>query len=237
MKFCSITPLKNSNLMYENDYVMLLAHLSKKSADYVDLARKNKNYKIMDNSIIELGSAFSMEDLIKEALKCDVNEIILPDVFEDGAGTVKVVKESIKWLYDHNLIGRFKLMAVCHGKGPKELYDTYMALNSIPEVDVIGVPKVLSTWMPSRVRGAEFMALNTNKEVHLLGCWFTLKELTELSRDCRIRSMDTCMPALLSIYKMGLFEDRAGRKIDLETDEVNIDEYNKLMEKINLILK
>ena len=36
----------------------------------------------MDNSIIELGSAFSFEDLMKCALECKVDEIILPDVFK-----------------------------------------------------------------------------------------------------------------------------------------------------------
>ena len=237
MKFCSITPLKNTDLMYENEYVMLLAHLSKKSDYYADFARKNNNYKIMDNSIIELGEAFSMQDLVNEAIKCNVDEIILPDVFEDGEKTVKVVKESIEWLRDNNLLGKFKLMAVCHGKGPKELDDTFTALNNIPEIDVIGVPKVLTTWITSRVKSAEHMTTQTNKEVHLLGCWDSLKELKEITDGCKIRSIDTCMPALLSIYDMNTFDDRNGKKIDLETAEVDINKYRKIMNEINNTLK
>lgn len=236
MKFCSITPLKNTDLMYENDYVMLLAHLSKKSDYYSCFARKKRNYKIMDNSIIELGEAFSMQDLVDEAIKCDVDEIILPDVFQDGPKTVVLVKKSIQWLYDHNLIGKFKLMAVCHGKNLDELFYTFKELNNIPEINTIGIPKVLTTWINSRVFFAEIVTYLTNKDIHLLGCWSSLKELKELSANSRIRSVDTCLPALLSIYNMKTFDDRWGRVIDLEKTEVNIDNYRKIMADVNKLI-
>ena len=237
MKFCSITPLKNTDLMYENEYVMLLAHLSKIDQTYVEFAQHSKRYKIMDNSIIELGAAFSMEDLINEAIKCKVDEIILPDVFQNGPETIKVVKESIKWLYDHNLIGRFKLMAVCHGNNIQEVINTFRKLNEMPDINVIGFPKVLTTWLSSRVHLAEVLAAFTTKQIHLLGCWENLKEIKQLSPYTPIRSMDTCMPALVSIYDMKTFENRNGRKIDLEKDEVDIEKYRKVMKNINHILK
>lgn len=232
MKFCSITPLKNLDLMYENECVMLLAHLSSKSSLYRDYSRNNTNYKIMDNSIIELGEAFSMEQLINEAIECDVDEIILPDVFEDGSATLMAVKNSIDWLKQHNLIGRFKLMAVCHGKGPMEFTYTFDRLNEMSEIDVIGVPKVATTWMTSRVGSAETLCELTKKQIHLLGCWDSLSELKELSQNTSIRSMDTCMPALLSIYNMNTFDKRNGLKIDLENDEVNIERYRRIMEDV-----
>lgn len=234
MKFCSITPLKNAELMYEKEYVMLLAHLSKKSDYYADLARKNKNYKIMDNSIIELGSAFSMEELVKEALRCKVDEIILPDVFKDGPATIEAVRHSIRWLKEHRMLGYFKLMAVCHGKDKQEFFKTFKTLNSMDEVDVIGVPKVTSTIVKSRVELAEHIALLTRKEVHLLGCWYTLRELKELSSNTPIRSIDTCMPALLSIYNMETYDDRNDKRIDLEEDEVNLENYRRIMKEINI---
>lgn len=234
MKFCSITPLNNCDLMYENDYVMLLAHLSKNSEKYASYARNNNNYKIMDNSIIELGSAFNMQDLINEAIKCDVDEIILPDEFTEGEETVKRVKESIKWLKENNYLGKFKLMAVCHGKNMDEFFNCFCRLNDIPEIDVIGIPKVVSQWMLSRVKMAECFATLTNKQIHLLGCYYSLNEIKELSKDTKIRSMDTCMPALLSIYNMDTFDNRNGKKIDLETATVNLNNYKKIMHDINL---
>jgi len=236
MKFCSITPLKDVDLMYENEYVMLLAHLSKIDERYVTFAQNSKRYKIMDNSIIELGSAFSMEDLINEAVKCKVDEIILPDVFQDGPKTIEAVNNSIQWLKDHGLIGHFKLMAVCHGNDIIELIDTFKKLIKIPEVDVIGIPKVITTWTKNRVEWADYMAHFTDKEIHLLGCWENLNEIKQIKPETKIRSMDTCMPALISIYNMRTFDNRKGRKIDLEKDEVNIEKYRKVMKNINRIL-
>lgn len=237
MKFCSITPLKNADLMYENDCIMLLAHLSKIDRNYRDLARNSNRYKIMDNSIIELGEAFSLRDLINEAEECRVNEIILPDAFKDGCATVKLVEQSIEWMRDNGYLGKFKLMAVCHGKDAKEFVDTLESLIKIPEIDVIGIPKIASTWMVSRVKWAECVAGvvdHINKEVHLLGCWSSLKELKEISENSKIRSMDTCLPALLSIYDMNTFDDRNGKTIDLENAEVNLEKYRKIMTDINL---
>lgn len=237
MKFCSITPLKNARLMYENEYVMLLAHLSANSAKYAQYARNNNNYKIMDNSIIELGEAFDMDTLINEAIKCNVDEIILPDIFNDGDATLKKVNESIEWLKEHNYIGKFKLMAVCHAKNLEEFHETFNKLNKIKEIDVIGIPKVCSRWMGSRVKEAECLSLHTKKDIHLLGCWNSLNELKDLSSNSKVRSMDTCLPALLTIYNMNTFDDRNGLTIDLEKDEIqNINKYKEIMKEINNII-
>lgn len=236
MEFCSITPVKNLELMYERPYVMLLAHLSQRNPLYRDYARNSHNYKIMDNSIIELGSAFSMEALVREAIACDVDEIILPDVFRNGEATVASVRESIDWLREHDLLGRFKLMAVCHGKGSVELHHTFRQLIDMPEIDVIGIPKALSTWVTSRVSGAEYMATQTDKAIHLLGCLKSLSEIRELSPDSPIRSMDTCLPALLSIYGMDTWDDRKGKTIDLETASMNVEKYRDIINDIDKAL-
>lgn len=231
MKICSITPIKNAHLMYENEYVMLLAHLSENSANYALYARNNNNYKIMDNSIIELGEAFDMDTLINEAIKCNVNEIILPDVFNDGDATLKKVNESIAWLKEHNYIGKFKLMAVCHAKEMSELLNNYKTLSSIPEIDVIGFPKVLSKWLGNKrafVVNEIVNSIPKTKEIHLLGCWNSLIEFKNIKLD-NIRSADTCLPALLTINNMNAWDDREGKTIDLENDYVrNEDEYHKI---------
>lgn len=230
MKFISIVPITMQNELFNQYTVMLLAHLSKKYPDYVKQAREYDGYKIMDNSIIEVGEAFTMEGLIEEAIKCDVQEIILPDVFNDGPATVQKVKESIKWLKKNNYLGKFKLMAVCHGRDEEELDNTFKSLNNIPEIDVIGFPKILSTWMGFRVNIAGFYATQTDKEIHLLGCWDSLEEYKDQDLGL-IRSTDTCMPALLAKYKMDVWDYRKGKKIDLENDEINIDQYRKILKE------
>ena len=228
MRFISILPIKNMDELFNQYTVMLLAHLSQKYPEYAKRAAEYDGYKIMDNSIIEIGEAFTMEDLMKEADKCKVQEIILPDVFNDGEATVEKVKESIQWLHEHDYIGKYKLMAVCHGKNMKELLKSFNILNNIPEIDVIGLPKVLYLWMGYRIDFARQIAKNTDKEIHLLGCWETLREY--MDRDLSfIRSTDTCLPALLTKYGLTPRSKRGYRKLDLENDEVDITQYRKLM--------
>lgn len=231
MKFCSILPIKNMDLMFEQpDMVMLLAHLSAKYPEYAKKAKEYKGYKILDNSIIELGEAFTMESLMAEAERVGADEIILPDVFRDGEATVKKAEGAIQWLKDHDLIGKYKIMAVAHGKNASDFDKAIEAFKNMREIDVIGIPKVLTASGVDRVDLAGYARNKTGKEVHLLGCWSTLGEY--LRRDLsNIRSTDTCMPALIAYYGMGPYAYRYDRKIDLEEDEVDPDKYREVMRR------
>lgn len=230
MKFCSILPLKNIDVMFGQSTVMLLAHLSQNHPEYSQMAADYSGYKIMDNSIVELGSAFSMEQLIKEADKCKADEIILPDVFDNGPETIESTKRSVQWLKDHNLIGKYKLMAVCHGKTLDEFKNTFYWLKLIPEIDVIGLPKILTYHGMDRLELARYVRLYSDKEIHLLGCWSGLDEYKGDTSE--VRSTDTCLPALLSIYGLDTWYQRHRETIDLENDGINKKRYNKIMREL-----
>lgn len=241
MKFCSIVPVKYNELMYGNEIVMLLAHLSKNNPAYVANAIKHDKdcYKIMDNSIVELGKSFNMEELIKQAQSCLVDEIVLPDVYRNGEETVQKVIESINWLRKNKYLGDFKLMAVCHGKDIHEFIKTFKTLNSMPEIDVIGIPRIVCEWAGSRGTIADIFT-QTNKEIHLLGCYDSLRELSTFKAEHleRIRSIDTSLPALLSIETNNAYESRKSRKIDLLNDNIDYNNYvtilNTLKEDFNI---
>lgn len=228
MRFCSILPIKNQDMMFAQDWVMLLAHLSANHPKYAEAAAHHRGYKIMDNSIIELGSAFSMEQLVTEACRCGVNEIILPDVFRNGPETVQKAQESIEWLKQNGHLGEFKLMAVAHGTTLEEVERTIMSFKNMPLIDVIGIPKALSGCGLDRVKIAEYARNMTGKEIHLLGCGVSLTEYRgkDLSH---IRSTDTCLPALLAKYNLSAWDFRpiAGT-LDLEREEVDPDRYYKI---------
>lgn len=234
MKICNIVPLKYSYLMYQQDYVMLLCHLSKENVKYAEEANFSQNYKIMDNSIIELGEAFNLDDLIIEARKCKANEIILPDVFQNGESTLSLVKDSINYLKDNNILGEFKLQAVCHGKTIDEFKSSFKALNMIKEIDVIGIPKVLTKTFGNRCSLYDIFK-NTNKEIHLLGCWDSFDELNILPKEAfsKIRSLDTCLIALLSQNGDDVFNTKRPQKtIDFNKTRVNISNYYKMNEQL-----
>lgn len=234
MKICNIVPLKYSYLMYQQDYVMLLCHLAKENIKYAEEACDSKNYKIMDNSIIELGEAFTLEDLIKEARKCKVDEIILPDVFQDGKATLSLVKDSINYLKDNDILGEFKLQAVCHGRTIEEFKKSFEELNKIKEIDVIGIPKVLTKTFGNRCELYDVFK-NTNKEIHLLGCWDSFNELKVLPKEAfsKIRSLDTCLISLLSQNGNDAFNTkRPSKTIDFNKTRVNISNYYKMNEQL-----
>ena len=240
MKFCSITPVGNAELMYEEDVVMLLAHLAEKNDEYVCNAFHSKKYKIIDNSIIEMGRSFSMKRLVAQAVRCRADEIILPDEFENGSLTIEKTIKSIRWLKRKGLIGKFKLMAVCHGRTLEEFKACFKLLNLITEIDVIGIPKITQKWCGNRGELAGVF-LDSQKEIHFLGCYDSLEELLLLRSNPRafskVRSIDTCLPSLLAMEGKGCWESREGKKIDLEKDLMSKEELHRYRQIIFSVKK
>lgn len=237
MQLVSIVPIKNIDLMYEDTkIVMLLAHLSKKYPDYVAAAVAHPDvYKIMDNSLIEMGGkAFKIQDLIDEAIKCQADEIILPDVFMNGCATIASVYESIQWLKDNGYLGKFKLMAVAHGQSAEEFVNCFMTLEKIKEVTTIGIPKVYS----NRYEMQEMFTVSA-KTIHLLGCGKNLDEVKKYKNLCDIRSMDTCIPALNSDTTSDAWKDRPKKyTVDLEHGSVdNVENYRTIVKTVKEYLK
>ena len=237
MDICSICPVNKSYLMYQgSNRVMLLTHLVEKYPSYVMEALKHPHiYKILDNSLIELGGALSMERLVDAANAIQANEIILPDVFKDGEATYNSTVNAINWLKEHNLLGKYRLMAVCHGTTRTEFKECFDKLNNLPEIDVIGIPKVMSSmpWIRDRNRrDLKDIFMDSSKEIHFLGSWYNLGELLDLGEDVwnRVRSADTCLPSLDVIQGLGFNDDRNGT-IDLEKDyeELTDEKYDKFM--------
>lgn len=246
MKICNIMPLSYSYLMYSGDMVMLLAHLASSHEDYKKEARSSSLYKIIDNSIIELGEAFALSDLIKEARNVKANEIILPDAFQDGKETLKLVKKSIAYLKEHKMLGEFKIQAVAHGKTVDKFIDSFIELNNMKEVDVIGIPKVLTKDLGSRVEAMKEVlkrGIKINKEIHFLGCWESFNELKEMDKNMfnLIRSMDSCLLALLSMrYKKGdsLFDiKRPTKTLNLVRDKINVNNFYALKSELDNYIK
>lgn len=229
MKLASIVPMKNVAHTFDGDYAMLLAHLK----DYYP-KRSNKNcYTIMDNSLIELGGAVDVETVYNAAKQCEVDEFILPDVFQDGEATVKEVKKSIRWLRDNDHLKEFRLMAVCQGKSLKEFVECFCKLYMMPEIHSIGIPKAASVLLPEGRPGLEFLWEGSTKAIHLLGCHKNLAELIMYKRPAIIRSCDTCIPALLSTKDIKCaWLDRPEKTIDLINDEISWNSYNEIMNQL-----
>lgn len=238
MDLCSITPVKQAKWMFEQPRVMLLTHLVEKYPEYAKLARESNSYKILDNSIVELGSAVSIERIFKAAELVNAQEVILRDGYPKAEPTRQCIKEDLEWIEKNGLLGKFKIQAVCHGQNLEEFKETFNFINNDPRVDVIGIPKVLSLWAGERWKLFDIFK-NTTKEIHFLGSWYSLREIFTMPKEVydRVRSCDTCLPSLYVIQNKSVWEDRDGT-IDLEADypQLTKEKYDGVMDKIEKII-
>lgn len=219
MKVASIVPIANIDRTCDGDYAMMLTHL----ANYYPKVegRRQQCYRIMDNSLIELGNAASVERTFEAATVCEANEIVLPDVFCNCDETLREVEHSLDWLYSKREEKTFRLMAVCQGKNEFELARCYEKLQSYGELYCIGIPKVADKLHPLGRPGFEALWEYSKKQIHLLGCWFSLTELKQYEHPELIRSCDTCIPAILARDMIeNVWTPRPKRTIDFFKDDI-----------------
>lgn len=227
MKLINIFPVGNMCLEYGQDMHMFLTHLVENYSMYADNAARVPGYKILDNSLIECDGAMSMETVLHAAEMIHADEIILPDVFQQGPETLQAVRDALAYLgklyLDRNW--PYKLMAVAQGRDEKEWYECYKTLLGMPEIDVIGIPKVLAKMHP---KGRPYFVNNlcnlgvADKEHHLLGLWYSLSELNEYDNLDRIRSCDTVLVGYFAKNNMNLLSVRPdGFTVDLEKDVID----------------
>lgn len=236
MKVAIITPVPLlSKYGTSSNYHMALTHLVLDSichkeengyyGHFYRLRHHFGDYIILDNSIIELGSALDINQVLIAAKEIGADEIILPDVFQDGEATIKTVKEALKVLPDEC---PYKLMAVPQGKTLDEWLDCYFQLMEMTEprkIDVIGIPKVTSSFITG---GRAWLCnyLDQNKwydpkvEYHLLGIWDNPIEILYESRFKWIRGVDSCIPILCGQHGIEFHEQR-GLLVPRPSDPMN----------------
>lgn len=232
MKIINIFPLGNIGMHYTQDMHMFLTHLVEKYPFYAKMAREVKGYKILDNSLIELGGAVNLQRVLAAAEKIGADEIILPDVFQDGPATIEAVTEAIKELltiYPNGNIP-YKLMAVAQGKDEKEWYECYKFLLSNPYVNVVGIPKVLAKTHPKgRPYFVNELCNLKYKPHHLLGVWYSMTELEEYKCYHDIRSCDTVLLGYMAKHGLQLHGVRPdGFTVDLENDVIDYSNMQSL---------
>lgn len=230
MKLINIFPLGNLGMHYQQDMHMFLTHLVEKYPFYAKFARDVKGYKILDNSLIELGGAVNLQRVLDAAAHIDADEIILPDVFQNGPETIKAVEASIKELLGIYPDGKFpyRLMAVAQGKDEKEWYECYNFLLKNNFIDVIGIPKVLAKAHPQgRPHFVNELCDLQAKPHHLLGLWYSMTEFNEYRNIDDIRSCDTVLSGYLAKHGLAQTGTRPdGHTVDLEMDVIDYTNFN-----------
>ena len=153
MKLINIFPLNNMVMEYSQYTHMFLTHMVEKYPLYEKIARECSGYKILDNSLIELGGSVDISRVIDVAERIGANEIILPDVFRSSHETLKTVESALKVIKEKYSEKRFTLMAVAQGDSVESWNECYKELLLNPEIDVIGVPKVYNPILNEKLYG------------------------------------------------------------------------------------
>lgn len=238
IKLASITPVKDHELSLDRPIAMFLTHLVLSDKAYAESARNYTGFKILDNSLIEMGAAMTLDKVLEAAGIIDADEIVLPDVFKKRKENLELIKSSLEelkaWYEKHPTAKRFRLMAVAQGESLPEFFANVYELNLIPEIDTIGIPKAM--WG----RGEwDELYRGVDKDIHFLGCPDSLDELRRMSDYVanRVRSIDTCIPALLSQTTDHTWATRPIKTIDLITDRVNVKHYNNIIKEVDEYLE
>jgi len=172
---------RSTDTLVLGNYLLLLAHdvlIHPERYENLIIAVRD-HYKggedtfiIMDNSVVELGNALNVEDVIEAACVVEANCIMTPDILGDSHGTQVLVELQKELLLECN----FPLMRVPQGKNNAELVECVDWLrHHLPrgkyEWEYWGIPRWISNELDSRIPIVQY--INTASEgarIHLLGC-------------------------------------------------------------------
>lgn len=188
------------------DYHLLLAHHTvAHKARFSDLFKAIADTGhpctvIMDNSIVELGDAVGPEMVAEAVAQVRHGDIlvhpVLPDVMGDGEATRQAIHDS----YDEwtDTVGGDGFMAVCQGSEIHDYFDTLEMVTNrtlYPHIDVIGIPRVLTKIVGSRVKAAlaarRFVG---SHKVHFLGFSDNITDDIDAVKIIRGSGIDSAVP-------------------------------------------
>ena len=157
-------------------------------------------YTILDNGAFE-GTMTSIPDLFDIAWRFGINEIVIPDVMRDMAGTIDQLKkfESASKEYRIRDRGKTNFMAVVQGRSVQECFNCVSEISKFPFVTAIGVPKHLCATVGRTTRMQVLRYIDEKwdnaYQVHFLGGVSQYPtEVNSAKRYECFRGMDTSMP-------------------------------------------
>lgn len=187
-KFAPVAPIQILEGLWAHspdtfgDYHLLLAHHTvAHEKRFNDLFREisKSGYQatvIMDNSIVELGDAVDLDMICRAVDTVQFEGIdvipVLPDVMGQGEETRQAVKEAYP-IWEKEMPCDSGFMVVCQGNDFQDYLTSlhmFADLAEFPMIEVLGVPRVLTKDIGSRIRPALSAAKYTETHrIHFLG--------------------------------------------------------------------
>jgi len=217
-------------------YHLLLAHdVLARPEDYQRVYGKVRerfpeSFIILDNSIVELGSAMKMKDLIEAAVAVQPDCIVVPDVMGDGAETRVMsrafVREYVRYM-ESRTDSPWPLMGVLQGVYAEDCMETCALFYTLPLVEFISVPRIVTEKQGSRmsvlIELAKRETYNLFEGVHLLGFSDDVLDDVACTRVPFVQGIDSAVPVraglkgvpmVLALTRPGQFKAEVGPRGD-----------------------
>jgi hypothetical protein len=185
------------------DYHLILAHDVLANPEgykrVYDRVRERfpESFIILDNSIVELGTAMEMEALLEANRIVQPDCIVIPDAMGDGEETRRLAKKFCDdyYRYTNAMIKPTPLMGVLQGGDVQDCLATYSTYTSLISVQHISVPRIIAQKQGSRVpllvRLSNMWAF---RSVHMLGFSDDLLDDISCARMPIVRGIDSAVP-------------------------------------------
>lgn len=226
MELIHILPRKNLSRDLVQRYELYLAdEILKHPEDYCSCSRGTPSYKILDNSLNELGVSVNLEAMDRAAKVIWPDEFVIPDDV-DPIKSRALMEQTLETIDEYPHLKELRRMAVVHADSFSEYIRELIRLGRDPRVDVVGIPKVVAETMSTEedsLNGrvtllACAVGLGFGKTVHFLG-WAGFKEFSDYTDfvNYYVRSMDSRL--MLESRELWVREDLLSH-VDLENGEI-----------------
>lgn len=210
-KYSPIAPLPILRQLHEHDalgnYLLLLAHdILDNALEYADLVEELENnmeyprFIVVDNGVIELGTALKVDQVIAAAQIVEADAIIMPDAIGDFHETQKLVMAQGRQLAESG----FDIMKVPQGVDVGELVKCvdWLRDKSIPgtDPDLWGIPRWVANEMGSRMPIIQYInACCADPKIHLLGMSKDLQDDLRCMQLPGVMGIDSANPVTLGL--------------------------------------
>ena len=168
MKIATTPSLNNLELVFQGDYVFVLAQLYKKDERYREMIKEAKEkglFLIMDCGTGDKNFELSNEELLDLCEEILPNEVVPRDVLFNKDQTIENLYYWIQELVKRNLIGKVDIHFVPQGNTIAEYLECYEFALNYPLVKTIGLSKIC---IPHIMKGAESDQEITDSRVELM---------------------------------------------------------------------
>lgn len=240
------------------DYHLLLAHdILNKPDEYrglFNLAERinfskhyNTNYfstKILDNSVIELGTSVDIDVIAEAARVVAATVIVLPDVLLDSKATVEACKAALDdWTPKlQKVLGNsgWSFMVVPQGLSRDEWTWCAEQFEYDAHIGWWGIPRNYSIkGLGSRREAVDIAsAINTNRHIHLLGFGDDIIDDVLSVKHPKVTGIDSAVPLRIADagMKMSMIPDDLGPRGDW-WDRVTIERAKEMADACNQFRK